>query len=63
MRWSTYLQEPYDEWEALLDKHLQRISDISLHDLADACTRNMYNWGYTPTQAADEISLDNGFIF
>jgi hypothetical protein len=54
---------PFDDWLAEADDATVARTGVSLHDLADADYRGMWEDGLTPGEAALAVLEDNGFDF
>jgi len=51
----------YDDWIKAVDRHVQKVSPVSLDDLADAETADMYDAGMSPASAAHAALDADGF--
>jgi len=51
----------YDDWIKDVDARIQEEAGVSLHDIADAETADMYDAGVSPASAAHAALDANGF--
>lgn len=51
----------FNEWLAEIQRHVWRISGVSIHDLGDWTYRDSYDDGEDPLDVAREVLADNGF--
>ena len=51
----------FDKWMKSVDRAVETIAGLSVHDLADCCFRDWFEGGYTPGQAAREALANEGF--
>ena len=53
--------ETFEQWMLKVDQQVIAKSGLSVHDLADAPFRDMYDDETDPAEAADQILIDNGW--
>jgi len=58
---SSKVKSNFDLWMAKVDQAVARKSGLSVYDLADQCYRDMYDDGFTPSQAAQVALSEEGF--
>ena len=51
----------YEAWLNAVDDEVQAIAGISVHDLADFPSRDWYDSGVAPEEAAEDVLADNGW--
>lgn len=44
----------FEKWFVLVDLEVQRLAGVSVHDLADACFRDMFEDEVSPEDAAQD---------
>ncbi len=53
----------YAQWMRAVDAHVSRIAGVSVHDLADFCSRDQWHDAVPPAEAAEEVLIEEGFPF
>jgi len=51
----------FREWERQVAREVHAIAGVSLWDMGDFMTRDMFDDGYTPHEAAREILVEQGY--
>ena len=51
----------YLEWMKDVDDEVQSIAGVSVYDLADFPSRDWYDSGVAPEEAAEDVLADNGW--
>lgn len=50
----------YEDWMIEVNEAVQRLTGVSVHDLADWCSYDLWESGTTPEDAAREIIANDG---
>ncbi len=50
---------PYETWMKKVDRLVEAMIGVSVHDLSDFCSRDMYDAGDTPIETAREAIRDD----
>ena len=60
---SAPTKQTYDEWMAAVDAAVRKIADVSVHDLPDWNSRDAYDDGVTPQEAAEDVLDQEGWDY
>lgn len=56
------MKETYEEWMKQVDRHVYSLAGVSVHDLGDFMSRDMYQDGCDPEEAAQEALERDDFF-